>query len=126
MLRTESSGAGAGADAIGGRSISDCVVCTTKIPERQLLSLPLVGRVGRAKRRPGWGFGCIHPPPGMSFASLTTCHPPHEGEGFINFTGSPPEPFRLARQFDRLDLLDLDRTFRHQVVEVAVGRARDL
>src|SRR5689334_18057306 len=39
---------------------------------------------------------------------------------------SPAEPFRLARQLDRLDLLELDRALGHQIVDVAVGRARDL
>src|SRR5690349_7837587 len=39
---------------------------------------------------------------------------------------SPPKPFRLARQFDRLDLLELDGALGDQVVEVAVGRARNL
>src|SRR4051812_31278436 len=39
---------------------------------------------------------------------------------------SPAQQFRLARQLDRLDLLELDRALGHEVVEVAVGRARDL
>src|SRR3954453_13016589 len=38
----------------------------------------------------------------------------------------PPEPFRLARQFNRLDLLEFDSAFGHEVVEIAVGRARYL
>ncbi len=52
------------------------------------VSLPplAVGRVGRAKRRPGWG--CVklddpvsHPLPDSSFASLTLSHPPHRKSG---------------------------------------------
>src|SRR6185437_1694686 len=39
---------------------------------------------------------------------------------------SPPEPFRLARQLDGLDFLELDRALGHQIVDVAVGRARNL
>src|SRR6516225_822668 len=39
---------------------------------------------------------------------------------------SPAEPFRLARQLDGLDLIELDRALRHQVVDVAIGRAGDL
>src|SRR3984957_971624 len=35
----------------------------------------------------------------------------------------PPEPFRLARQVDGLDLLKLDGAFLDEVVEVAVSRA---
>src|ERR1700753_490439 len=34
----------------------------------------------------------------------------------------PPKPFRLARQVDGLDLLQLDGALFHQVVDVAVGR----
>src|ERR1700733_3550192 len=34
----------------------------------------------------------------------------------------PPKPFRLARQFDGLDLLELDGALLDEVVEVAVGR----
>src|ERR1700736_5423137 len=34
----------------------------------------------------------------------------------------PPKPFRLARQFDGLDLLELDGALGHQIVEVAVRR----
>src|SRR6266700_387035 len=40
--------------------------------------------------------------------------------------GSPPQQFRLARQLDGLDLLELDRALGHEVVEVAVGRTCDL
>src|SRR5216683_4596738 len=36
-------------------------------------------------------------------------------------TISPPKPFRLARQFDGLDLLELDGALGHEIVEVAVG-----
>src|SRR5438105_14409765 len=39
---------------------------------------------------------------------------------------SPAQPFRLARQLDGLDLLELDGALAHEVVELAVGRARDL
>src|ERR1700704_185369 len=39
---------------------------------------------------------------------------------------SPAKPFRLARQFDGLDLVELDRALGHHVVDVAIGRARDL
>jgi hypothetical protein len=52
-----------------------------------IASLPLAGRVGRAKRRPGWGSpgrafnnestASRHPHP----AGLTAVHPPHKGEG---------------------------------------------
>src|ERR1700733_16112714 len=35
----------------------------------------------------------------------------------------PPQPFRLARQLDGLDLLELDRALLDEVVQVAVGRA---
>src|SRR5471030_2412201 len=35
----------------------------------------------------------------------------------------PPKPFRLARQFDGLDLLKLDGALFDEVVQVAVGRA---
>jgi hypothetical protein len=49
-------------------------------------SLPLVGRVGRAKRRPGWGDGAkcgdSEPPTRPCFAlRAAQGHPPHEGEG---------------------------------------------
>src|SRR5262249_17925181 len=44
-----------------------------------------------------------------------------EGEGT-----SPPQPFRLALQLDGLDLFELDGALGHQIVEIAVGRARDL
>src|SRR6266404_2086377 len=40
-------------------------------------------------------------------------------------TTSPTQPFRLARQFDGLDLLELDRALTHQVVEVGIGRSGD-
>src|ERR1700730_9837598 len=40
-------------------------------------------------------------------------------------TISPPKPFRLARQFHGLDLLELDGALLDQVVEIAVGRTRD-
>src|SRR5438552_18761369 len=40
-------------------------------------------------------------------------------------TISPPKPFRLARQLDRLDLLELDSALGHEVIEIAVGRAGD-
>src|SRR5579864_6171348 len=40
--------------------------------------------------------------------------------------GLPPKPFRLPRQFDGLDLVQLDGALRHQIVDVAVGRTRDL
>src|SRR5579864_6208549 len=40
--------------------------------------------------------------------------------------GLPPKPFRLPRQFDGLDLVELDGALRHQIVDVAVGRTRDL
>src|SRR5215469_2990746 len=39
---------------------------------------------------------------------------------------SPPKPFLLARQFDGLDLLELDGALGHQIADVAVGRACDL
>src|SRR6476661_4757963 len=39
--------------------------------------------------------------------------------------GSPPEPFRLARQVDGLDLLELDGAFGHEIVEVAIGGTSD-
>src|SRR5262245_19207254 len=39
---------------------------------------------------------------------------------------SPPQPLRLARQLDGLDLLQLDGALAHEVVEIAVGGARDL
>src|SRR4051794_38791380 len=38
---------------------------------------------------------------------------------------SPAKPFRLARQLDGPDLLELDRALAHQVVEIAVGCPRD-
>src|SRR6266404_3940677 len=38
----------------------------------------------------------------------------------------PPKPFRLARQFDGLDLLELDGALGHEIVEIAVGRTGDL
>src|ERR1700719_3891643 len=38
---------------------------------------------------------------------------------------SPPKPFRLARQLDGLDLLELDGALGHEVIEIAVGRAGD-
>jgi len=44
-------------------------------------SLPLVGRVGQAKRRPGWGLCIARTPTRRVFASLTLRHPPHKGEG---------------------------------------------
>src|SRR5215213_4512111 len=37
---------------------------------------------------------------------------------------SPPEPFRLAWQLNRLDLLELDGALGHEIVVIAVGRAR--
>src|SRR6266478_5506233 len=37
----------------------------------------------------------------------------------------PPKPFRLARQFDGLDLLELDGALGHEIVEIAVGRTGD-
>src|SRR5438876_10596463 len=37
----------------------------------------------------------------------------------------PPEPFRLARQLDGLDLLELDSALGHEVIEIAIGRAGD-
>src|SRR5437667_11331964 len=40
-------------------------------------------------------------------------------------TISPPKPFRLARQFDGLDLLELDGALGHEVIEIAIGRAGD-
>src|SRR5438445_11876422 len=39
---------------------------------------------------------------------------------------SPAQPFRLARQFDGLDLLELDRALAHQVVEAGISRTGDL
>src|SRR6202158_5802568 len=36
-----------------------------------------------------------------------------------------PEPFRLARQFDGLDLLELDGALGHEIIEIALGRAGD-
>src|SRR3954468_3242743 len=52
---------------------------------------------------------------------------PARGRDFMSAAFSlPAEPFRLARQFDRLDLLELDGALADQVVEVAIGRARDL
>src|SRR5258708_39383388 len=39
---------------------------------------------------------------------------------------SPPKPFRLARQLDGLDLLELDGALGHEVVDIAVGRTGDL
>src|SRR5690349_16868094 len=39
---------------------------------------------------------------------------------------SPAQPFRLARQVDGLDLLELDGALAHEVVEITVGGARDL
>src|SRR5471032_2432954 len=36
----------------------------------------------------------------------------------------PPKPFRLARQLDGLDLLELDGALFDEVVKVAVGRPR--
>src|SRR3981081_3884680 len=38
----------------------------------------------------------------------------------------PAEPFRLARQFDGLDLLELDGALLDQIVELAVGRTGNL
>src|SRR5205814_8041336 len=38
----------------------------------------------------------------------------------------PAEPFRLARQLNGLDLFELDGALLDQVVEVAVGRTRNL
>ena len=60
-------------------------------------SLPLVGRVGQAKQRPGWGGVkrnvSIISPPDTLFASLTTRHPPHKGEGkAIWVAGSRRDP----------------------------------
>src|SRR6516162_10818587 len=52
--------------------------------------------------------------------SLDDAPPPFWGRGKRN---SPAEPFRLARQLDGLDLIELDRALRHQVVDVAIGRA---
>src|SRR6266478_6080399 len=37
----------------------------------------------------------------------------------------PPKPFRLARQIDGLDLLELDGALGHEIVEIAVGRTGD-
>src|SRR5258705_4658945 len=38
----------------------------------------------------------------------------------------PPKPFRLARQFDGLDLLELDGALVHEVIEIAIRRTGDL
>src|SRR5712664_3764864 len=38
---------------------------------------------------------------------------------------SPPKPFRLARQLDGLDLLELDGALGHEIVDIAIGRAGD-
>src|ERR1700676_4008121 len=38
---------------------------------------------------------------------------------------SPSKAFRLARQLDGLDLLELDGALGHKIVEIAIGRARD-
>src|SRR5664279_2381004 len=37
----------------------------------------------------------------------------------------PAKPFRLARQFDGLDLLELDGALLDQIVEIAIGRTGD-
>src|ERR1700733_12008962 len=37
----------------------------------------------------------------------------------------PPKPFRLARQFDGLDLFELDGALFDQIVEIAIGWAGD-
>src|ERR1700749_4186501 len=38
---------------------------------------------------------------------------------------SPPKPFRLARQFHGLDLLEFDGALGHEIVEIAVCWTRD-
>src|SRR5258708_7615973 len=43
------------------------------------------------------------------------------GDGWV--IALPAKPFRLTRQFDGLDLLELDRTLADQIVEIAIGRA---
>src|SRR6202790_5765833 len=43
-----------------------------------------------------------------------------------NSAGSPPEPFRLARQFDGLDFFKLDCALRHHIVDIAIGGPSDL
>src|SRR6516162_3014762 len=59
-----------------------------------------------------------------------TGSPPSQGMTFecwaMPRADSPAEPFRLARQLDSLDLIELDRALGHQVVNVAIGRAGDL
>src|SRR5260221_13810750 len=40
-------------------------------------------------------------------------------------SASPPKPFRLARQLDGLDLLELDAALGHEIVDIAVGRTGD-
>src|SRR5579872_3671631 len=44
----------------------------------------------------------------------------------VSSATSPAKPFRLPRQLDGLDLVELDGAFCHQIVDVAVGRTRDL
>ena len=87
-------------------------------------------------------FRCRHPPPGRlappveappvvpySDAAGLTEEPRRTGSplswGMTTNATSPPKPFRLARQFHGLDLLELDCALGHQVVEVAISRAGD-
>src|ERR1700676_4155202 len=65
------------------------------------------------------GRGVLGPP--LSRRTTVVCVGPLAGPWAI----SPPEPFRLARQFDRLDLLELDGALGHEIVEIAVGGAGD-
>src|SRR5260370_12593731 len=68
----------------------------------------------------------IHPLSKNLFEMDAWVKPAHDECECGDLVTSPPKPIRLARQFDGLDLLELDGALGHHVVDVAVGRAGNL
>src|SRR5690242_11579599 len=121
MLRTDRSGAGAGAgDGFGSMSVVTPTLSSSRCRRPALCAIAHQDRATQYSRDGGdslRSLGVLDPPLQCAIAHKA-------GDDVCVLVrlqkNSPAEPFRLARQLDRLDLLQLDRALRHQVVEVAV------
>src|ERR1700722_17768623 len=116
MLRTESSGAGAATAPGAAWTVSAASVMWALSPTKFVMPglVPGIHVFCRAEVRRGW-------PGHLARRRASRFRPAMTSSS----ERSPPEPFRLARQFDGLDLLELDGALGHQIVQIAVGGAGD-
>src|SRR5260370_6583329 len=109
MLRTLSSGAGPVTAPGAARTVSASVMC----------ALSSAGEPRHARACPGH-------PRFLSLAISRTWTARTSPAMTSTESALPPKPFRLARQLDGLDLLELDDSLGHEIVDIAIGRAGDL